>query len=223
MQRINVDLDRLNIRPLNRDDDISILDCTEDDGTDPLNVQDYLSKKAHLYHDGRASTVYVVEQDQRILAFFTLSMAGIKSDKIAQNDRLANYTQKSYPAVLLGQMGVDKSCRGQGLGQEIWNYCLAHALDIGERIACRYIIVDTNQDKAGYYREKCKFKHSFKKDQEGNIVTMYRRLEVNRMTQTVNETVQISETVSSIITRVSNEEERRQQQQQSSNITTEVG
>jgi GNAT superfamily N-acetyltransferase len=139
-----------------------------------LEVQKYLETKARPYHRGKASTVYIVKQDSRVLAFFTLSMAGLESKELPESDKLVDYNAR-YPAVLLGQMGVDKSCRRQGLGELICNYCIGLAEKSSEQIACRYIILQTSQAKVEFYREKCGFQQSVKANPNGKF-WMYRRL-----------------------------------------------
>lgn len=175
---MQIDFDRIKIRPITPKDDISKLDCTEKDSSDPLGVQDYLRTKAMDYHKGRVSVVFVVKQHKRVLAFFTLSMSALESSRLEVNDKLANYTPIKYPAVLLGQMGVDKDYRGLGLGQLICNFCVGLAAIVGERVACRYIILQTSRDKVRYYKEKCDFKQSMKVNTEGKI-WMYRRVTSN--------------------------------------------
>ena len=78
MQKI-IDLNSVEICLIKPDeDDISKLDCRENDGNDPLGVQDYLANKALDYLEGKVSAIYVVKQNERILAFFTLSMTGLE-------------------------------------------------------------------------------------------------------------------------------------------------
>ncbi len=132
MQRENIDFDRLEIGPIRLDEDdedISRLDCTEPDGSDRLGVQDYLRNKVRPYHREKTSTVYIVKQDDRILAFFTLSMAGLESKELPESNKLGGYSAR-YPAVLLGQMGVDKAWRRMGWGQLICDYCIGLAEEV---------------------------------------------------------------------------------------------
>ena len=89
-------------------------------------------------------------------------------------------------------MGVDKNSQGQGLGQLICDFCIGRALTLSKQIACRYIVLDTNEDKAGYYENKCGFKKLWKNEFKWKcfnvqaVITQYR---------SVNETVGISESV----------------------------
>ena len=177
------------------------LTVPEEDGSDPLGVQNFLQTHARDYHVGRVSTVYVVKQGERILAFFTLCMTGLRSNRVATSDMLTNFRPITYPAVLLGQMGVDKRYRGHRLGQLICNYCLGLAQTISEQIASRYIALETNQDKVGYYNEKCGFRQSVEKNTSGRI-WMYRRLTPQEIAVSINETIGITENVVAVTRRV---------------------
>lgn len=194
MQRENnIDFDRLEIRPIKlEEDDISKLDCTEPDDSDPLGIQDYLKNKVRRYHREKTSTVYIVKQEDRILAFFTLSMAGLESKELPESNKVGGYSAR-YPAVLLGQMGIDKALRRKGLGQLICDYCIGLAEEVSEHIACRYIILQTKQHNIDFYRQKCGFQQSVKANPEGKF-WMYRRLSID-MAQVITENVAMTESV----------------------------
>jgi GNAT superfamily N-acetyltransferase len=201
-----IDFDLLDICPIKPEDeqDLLKLDCTENNDSDPLEVQKYLRDNALVYHKGKASTVYRVkdERDGKIVAFFALSMTDIESKEFEETDRLDDFSHKSYPAVHLGQMGVDKSCRGQGLGQLICDYCIGLALIVGEQIACRYIVLRTDEDKSKHYK-KWGFKQSDKKSSKGRF-WMYRRL--TPLVASITEKVAIHEEVTVVLKRENKEE-----------------
>jgi predicted N-acetyltransferase YhbS len=121
----------------------------------------------------------------------------MESKELEQTDKLGDFSYKSYPAVHLGQMGVDKAYRGQKLGREICYYCIGFALTISEQIACRYIVLRTNQDKSKHYK-KSGFKQSDKKSSKGRF-WMYRRL--TPLVVAVNEQVGIEENVIAVLKR----------------------
>ena len=154
----NIELEIRPVRPNDKgDNDVFKLDCREPDGSDPLDVHDFLKTKALDYHRGKISTVFLVKQNKRVVAFFTLSMTSLESSRFSddvedEDDNLEkNNLPKRYPAVLLGQMGVDKDFRKKGFGKMICKFCLGLSFVISERVACRYIVLVTNQDKANYY------------------------------------------------------------------------
>jgi hypothetical protein len=88
----NIDFDHLNICPIEPEDeqDLLELDCTDNDNTDQLEVQKYLSNNALTYHREKASTVYRVKDQRngRIVAFFALFMTDIEIKEFEETDRL---------------------------------------------------------------------------------------------------------------------------------------
>jgi GNAT superfamily N-acetyltransferase len=69
-------------------------------------------------------------------------------------------------------MGVDKRFRNQGIGYWICQFCLGLAQEMGKKVACRYVILETDEQKSSYYR-KLLFEQSAKKSQK---IWMYRRV-----------------------------------------------
>lgn len=156
------------------DDDLTSLDFTEMDGTDPLGVNEFATKKVIEYHKNKIATVRVVRYKKSIAAYFTVSMSAISIENLDSKEKIASATPIRYPAMLLGQLGVDKKYRGKGVGADICNFCLGLAQEIGEKIACRYVILQTSVDKTSLY-EKIGFILSPKLAHDKKI-WMYRRL-----------------------------------------------
>jgi hypothetical protein len=52
------------------------------------------------------------------------------------------------------------------------------ALELSERIGCRYVILETNDKKVTWYIENCKFDKAKEiEDEEEKLVWMYKRLD----------------------------------------------
>ncbi|MDE1813940.1 MAG: GNAT family N-acetyltransferase [Thaumarchaeota archaeon] len=155
-------------------DDLSSLDFTERDGTDPLGVNEFARRKAIEYHKNKLATVRVIRFNKNIVAYFTVSMSAISVENLDSKEKIMHATPIRYPAMLLGQLGVDKKYRGKGIGTDICNFCLGLAQEIGEKIACRYVILQTGIEKTSLY-EKIGFVVS-PKPLMGKKIWMYRRL-----------------------------------------------
>lgn len=166
---------KLDFDYLSEHDVISGLDFREHDDSDPLGVHDFFYNKAITYNHNKISTVRIVRTDGRIVAFFAVSMSAISLQHLESNEKLDLVTPLRYPAMLIGQLGVDKKFRGKGIGQHICNFCLGLAQDTGEKIACRYVILQTNPDKTALYN-KMGFTKSPKHIDENNKIWMYRKL-----------------------------------------------
>ena len=147
--------DKLSISRLNYMDDLSQLDCREDD-KDPLGVQEFLNH-AKALNDANITAVYILRYDDKIIGYFTLSMSIIKAKKVHEK---FNGLFNTYPALLLGQMCVDKQ------------FSLGLARDISRRVGCIGLILHTNDDKARYY-QKLGFKIA-KREKSDRMIWMYR-------------------------------------------------
>lgn len=154
--------------------DLSGLDFTEPDNTDPLGVDEFAKKKALFYHDGKLSTVRVVKYKDETVGFFAVSMFAISVQQLARDERMVEATPVRYPAMLLGQLGVDKKHRGKGIAKEMLKFCFGLAREAGEDVACRYIVLQTGVDKTRLY-ENFDFVQSPKKP-EGGKIWMYTKI-----------------------------------------------
>lgn len=170
-----IDPDKLFFPLLSETDDFSALDFTDDQGTDPLGVDDFIKKRVQEYLKNNLSTIYSVKYDGRLVGFFTLSMFAIQVKELQDSEKIGEMRLVSYPAVLLGQMRVDKKERGHGIGYYICEFSVGLAQEIGKRVACRYVILQTNQTQSAYYQKKCSFYQSRRQGQVGKI-WMYRRI-----------------------------------------------
>ncbi len=167
-----IDPDRLDFSLLSDEDNLLDLDFTEEDGTDPLGVNAFLKQKASEYRKNNLTAIHAVRLDGKLVAFFTLSMFAIQVKELQDKEKIGDSNLVSYPAILLGQMGVDKKFRNQGIGYWICQFCLGLAQEIGQRVACRYLMLETNEQKSSYYK-RLLFEQSSKKSQK---IWMYRRV-----------------------------------------------
>ena len=80
--------------------------------------------------------------DGAVVAYVGLANASVKLD-IAERKGLAlNPNWDSWPALLIGYLGVDKRYRGRGLGDHLLNFALGEAQLLGERVGCKFLVAD---------------------------------------------------------------------------------
>ena len=109
------------------------------------------------------------------MAIATLSYDGIKtytldnpSHNALQRKIPHQKRHRSYPAVLIGRLGVSKSFQGQGLnvGTQLMNALKYWFVDENNKAACRYMLVDAyNKDSTIHYYLKNGFKLLYKTEQ----------------------------------------------------------
>lgn len=100
---------------------------------------------------------------------FTVSNDSLKADdlpnsrkKKANKDIPRNKQRKSYPAVLIGRLGVDSKYKGSSVGSQLMDFIKAWFIDPLNKTGCRFIVVDAyNTDQAITYYLKNDFEFLF--------------------------------------------------------------
>jgi GNAT superfamily N-acetyltransferase len=155
-------------------DNFSSLDFTQADKSDPLDIDKFIHENPIRYIRYHISTIYSVKYEEKLIAYFTLSMCIIKTEELLGEDVREGIAYQNYPALLVGKIGVDKKIRNMGIGRAILLYCLGLAQTINDDVACSALILHTTRDMVGYYR-KNGFKNIEPKSSK-KLVTMYRTI-----------------------------------------------
>lgn len=149
--------------------------CGEND------LDDFFLNDADLYADELLGKTYcwvTTEAPHRIVALFTLANDSIKTKLIPSNAKnrlqrnIVNPKRgRSYPAVLIGRLGVNREF--QGLPSHIGRQLMAFIKDWfrheDNKTGCRFIVVDAyNEDKVLTYYDK------------NGFVTLYKTEEIEK-------------------------------------------
>lgn len=137
------------------------------------DLDDFFSNDVFLYEAELLSKAYCWidrHKPQEIVAISTLSFDGIKTnslDKPSRNSlqRKIPYKKqhRSYPAVLIGRLGISNKYKGKGIGTQLMNALKYWFVDENNKAACRYMMVDAyNTPATLHYYEKNGFKPLFK-------------------------------------------------------------
>lgn len=119
----------------------------------------------HLYEQELLTKTYAFVTDDAdcyIVCIFTVSNDSVKAGMLPS--RFRNRLQRripnpkrmrSYPAVLIGQMGVDRRFRGFNVGTQVLDYIKDWFTHPANKTGCRFLIVDAlNEDKViEFYRK----------------------------------------------------------------------
>lgn len=146
--------------------------CGDDD------LDEFFSNDVFLYEEELLGKTYcwINKANQReIVAIATLSYDGIKTytlDNPSRNSLQRKIPQpkrhRSYPAVLIGRLGVNKSFQRHGLniGTQLMKALKYWFVDENNKAACRYMLVDAyNTDSTIHYYLKNGFKPLYKTEQ----------------------------------------------------------
>ena len=143
--------------------------CGDDD------LDDFFSNDVFLYEAELLGKTYcwINRKNQReIVAIATLSYDGIKTYTLDNPSRNAlqrkipqSKRHRSYPAVLIGRLGVNKTFQGRGLniGSQLMDALKYWFVDENNKAACRYMLVDAyNVEATIHYYTKNGFKPLYK-------------------------------------------------------------
>jgi len=131
-----------------------------------VKYEQQLLGKSYLYH--------LDEDISVIVCAFTLSNSSIEA-RTLPNNRRKKLTEKiphektlsSYPATLIGRLGVNKDFSGKGIGSELIEYIKQWMLLPSNLAACRYLTVDAyNNESALKFYETNGFKPVFSSDKQ---------------------------------------------------------
>lgn len=155
--------------------DKSVLDSCQnfDCGHDDLN--DFFLNDSHNYSLQLLGKSYcfLLESDRRIIVCaFTVANDSIKANFLPNGSK-KRVTKKiphkkqfrSYPAVLIGRLGVSVLFKKQGIGCELMDFIKAWFVSPQNKTGCRFIVVDSyNEEQPISFYLKNGFKFLFSEE-----------------------------------------------------------
>jgi predicted GNAT family N-acyltransferase len=143
-----VELDeRWRVEPLSKHHDRSTFSC----GVDSLDR--YLQTQASQDQRKRVAATFVLCVEQRVVGYYSLSAlsvdVGTWPEAIAR--KLPRYPH--IPTTLLGRLAVDRSLRGEGVGEHLLMDALRRALVASRDVGSVAVVVDAIDETAvSFYR-----------------------------------------------------------------------
>ena len=136
------------------------------------DLNDFFSNDSHAYSKellGKSYCFRLDENPNEIVCAFTISNDSIKtsflpnSRKKKGNKTIPREKQfRSYPAVLIGRLGVSQKFKKIGLGRELMNFIKSWFIDPENKTGCRFVVVDSyNEDIPIAYYESNGFQFLF--------------------------------------------------------------
>jgi GNAT superfamily N-acetyltransferase len=124
----------------------SFFDCGHPD------LNDFFSNDCIAYSKELLGKSYCfrLDSDQSVIACaFTVSNDSIKVNSLP-NSRKKKLVKsiprpkqfRSYPAVLIGRLGVNQNYKGVGIGRELMDFIKSWFIDPNNKTGCRFIVVD---------------------------------------------------------------------------------
>jgi GNAT superfamily N-acetyltransferase len=139
-------IDPSKVEVLKLTEDLKHLTDDFDCGDQDLN--EFVKEDALTYVNGKIAVTYILSNENKAIGFFCLSNDSIEIKGKAKTTLVKEgKRQKTYPALKIGRLGIDKKYQGNGFGSFIIKHTLGLALTHSEKIGCRYLTVDAyNRD-----------------------------------------------------------------------------
>lgn len=153
---------------------------TEETATLPFecgdsDLEDFFHNEAVLYSKACLGKTYCfidnTGDSTKVVAFFTVSNDSVKTTFIPKSS--TNKVQRkipgqkhlrTYPAVLIGRLGVNKEYQGKEyfIGQQVINYLKTWFIEEDNKTGCRFLVVDAyNNEHVLRFYERNKFKYLY--------------------------------------------------------------
>lgn len=150
-----------------------LINCTPFDcGVEDLN--EFFANDALAYEKDLMGKTYCWldnSNDRKIIAMITLANAGIQTTHLPNNPKrhlhkaiAYNKQGRTYPAVLIGRLGVDIGFQGSKfrIGAQIMDFIKDWFISDDNKTGCRFILVDAvNNEHTLKYYERNGFKPLF--------------------------------------------------------------
>jgi GNAT superfamily N-acetyltransferase len=133
--------------PLAETDDRTLFDCGKD------SINGWFQRHAWINQASGATRVTVITDaaSGRLVGYVTLSAAQIERAFLPKSQQ--RNRPDPLPALLLGQLAIDKIHQGQGHAADLMSYALKAALHVSGVIGCMGVITHPLDDGVrGFYR-----------------------------------------------------------------------
>ncbi len=171
--------------------DLSSFTCGDKD------LDEFFHQEAYLYAQqllGKSYYFVTLEEKPRIVCIFTLANDSVKAALIPSSSRnkiqrkIPNSKRtRSYPAVLIGRLGVSVDFQGKDLsvGSQVIDYITSWFIHPDNKTGCRFIVVDAyNTPKVLHFYEKNGFRYLYSTEElekEANYIPLDETLESRMM------------------------------------------
>jgi len=129
-------------------------DCCISKNTNFQKLNDFLIKDALEYNQNNVSRTNIFVKDGVCVAYYSLAMNAIKEQRITVEDKYR--ALKSYPALFLTRIAVDKHFQRLNIGKAILNDIIKHAYENTE-IAARFLFLDAYPESISWYLKNSLF------------------------------------------------------------------
>lgn len=126
-------------------------------------IDDYIRKSAIIESDLNLSRIYILKrrENNKVAGFYSLCNMSVSVKDVPGSEGI---TYRSFPATLLGRLGLNNNLKGQHYGKALVYHAMRVSLGASEAIGSRGLVVDAKNDSLCKYYEDLGFsRHPGKK------------------------------------------------------------
>ena len=157
-------LEQFEIKPFSSQLDLSNFDCSFEE--EDLGLNEFIHTEALEYQQDNMCSTYVFFHQNIPVGFVTIAMYAIE---VKETKLLRVTSEKRYPALLLGRLGVANNYRKRHVGLCMVQWTVARAQVMAKEIGCRFVVVLTRQSKINFYKN-CGFEVCPKYDKKQKVL-----------------------------------------------------
>lgn len=157
------------------------------------DLNGFLFNKAKDFHKGLLATTYIIENDEKTIAYFNIFNDSLRLEEVQfeSNSKKKKFPRTvlntkrnlaTYPAIKIGRLAVCKE--EKGYGRMIMQWIIDFAIKLNEQVGCKFILVDSKAKTTGFYE---KFNFSYFNDKDKNSATRHMYLDIAPYTNTNKE------------------------------------
>lgn len=129
------------------------------------DLDDFFTEDAFLQSEELLCRNYcfsLVDDPTQLVAVFTLSNDSIKKIPGSRKKRVEKNIPRekiysSYPAVMIGRLGISQDFQSKHLGSEVLSFIKAWFVDPLNKTGCRFLLVDSyNKDRNLKFYQNCR-------------------------------------------------------------------
>ncbi|MFH0876060.1 MAG: GNAT family N-acetyltransferase [archaeon] len=137
----------ISIVKLSKIHDLSKFDCADND------LNDFLKNDALTYQEKKLVTTTLLVYQEKVIGFFSMCSDSIRLQEEEKENCDIHKPLREYPAVKFARLAVDKEFQSKNLGKLIIKLVIGLVInEFSERVACRFITVDSYSNKVSFYQ-----------------------------------------------------------------------
>lgn len=121
---------------------------------------DWLKKYARANQSSDSAQVYMATQNNRVVGYYAILASSVATGVASLRAAKGQPKLGSVPAILVGQLAVDVSMHGQGLGKHLLKDALYRCLNAADVIGARVVLVHAIDESARSFYLKYGFEES---------------------------------------------------------------